>query len=169
MAITQISKITVRKGRKENLPQLAAGELGWAVDTQQLYIGNGTLSDGAPAEGNTEILTDHSATPLTNGFTSITAAAHVSSATPFYQVALANHPVGILKISIQCGGEYKISNLSYAYDGIGTGLHSAELLVGLASQVQVTVSASVNTNFIVFSYVNSGAAATINFKREDYL
>ena len=57
MAVIQISKIQVRRGLEENLPQLAGGEFGWSVDTQKLYIGNGTLSEGAPEIGNTEIVT----------------------------------------------------------------------------------------------------------------
>ncbi len=56
MAIVQISQIKHRRGTNENLPQLASAELGWSVDTQQLYIGNGTLEEGAPEIGNTEIL-----------------------------------------------------------------------------------------------------------------
>ena len=60
MAIVQISQITNRKGLQENLPQLAGAELGWSTDTRQLYIGNGTLEDGAPVIGNTEILTEFS-------------------------------------------------------------------------------------------------------------
>ena len=60
MAIVQISRITNRKGLIENLPQLAGAELGWAVDTRQLFIGNGTLEEGAPVIGNTEILTQFS-------------------------------------------------------------------------------------------------------------
>ena len=61
MAIVQISRIQVRRGLNENLPQLAAGEMGWSTDTQQLYIGNGVTSapDFAPAEGITEILTEY--------------------------------------------------------------------------------------------------------------
>lgn len=58
MAIVQISRITQRKGLQENLPQLAGGELGWSIDTRKLYIGNGTLEEGAPIIGNTEILTE---------------------------------------------------------------------------------------------------------------
>lgn len=59
MAVVQISRIQVRRGRKgvTNIPQLASGELGWAVDTQELYIGNGSVSEGAPQVGNTKILT----------------------------------------------------------------------------------------------------------------
>ncbi len=60
MAVIQISKIQVRRGLQENLPQLASGEMGWSVDERRLYIGNGTLSEGAPLIGNTEILTANS-------------------------------------------------------------------------------------------------------------
>jgi len=63
MAIVQISQIKHRRGTNENLPQLASAELGWSVDTQQLYIGNGTLAEGAPEVGNTEILTVNSTIP----------------------------------------------------------------------------------------------------------
>lgn len=41
------------------MPQLASGEIGWAIDTQELYIGNGAVSEGAPAVGNTKVLTEH--------------------------------------------------------------------------------------------------------------
>ena len=57
MPIVQISRIQHRRGKNTDLPQLAAGELGWVIDDQRLYIGNGTVSDGAPAVGNTEIVT----------------------------------------------------------------------------------------------------------------
>ena len=62
MAVVQISKIQIRRGRKnqgEGVPQLASGELGWAVDSQELFIGNGSVSEGAPFVGNTKILTQH--------------------------------------------------------------------------------------------------------------
>ena len=60
MAIVQISQITNRKGLAADLPQLAGAEFGWSTDTRQLWIGNGTLVDGAPVIGNTEILTEFS-------------------------------------------------------------------------------------------------------------
>lgn len=62
MAIVQISRIQHRRGRKlsgSGMPQLASGEIGWAIDTQELYIGNGSVSEGAPAVGNTKVLTEH--------------------------------------------------------------------------------------------------------------
>jgi hypothetical protein len=60
VAVVQISRIQVRRGRKgqTNIPQLASGEIGWAVDTQELYIGNGSVAEGAPQVGNTKILTE---------------------------------------------------------------------------------------------------------------
>lgn len=60
MAIVQVSRITNRKGLAENLPQLAGAELGWAIDERRLFIGNGTLAEGAPTVGNTELLTEFS-------------------------------------------------------------------------------------------------------------
>ena len=69
MAIVQISRITNRKGLIENLPQLAGAELGWAVDTRQLFIGNGTLQEGAPIIGNTEILTEFSDITAVSNYT----------------------------------------------------------------------------------------------------
>ena len=62
MAVVSISRIQVRRGQKNTgtgLPQLASGELGWAIDTQELFIGNGAVSEGAPQVGNTKLLTEH--------------------------------------------------------------------------------------------------------------
>jgi hypothetical protein len=70
LAIVQVSRITNRKGLQENLPQLAGAELGWAIDDRRLYIGNGTLQEGAPVIGNTEILTEFSdVLALSRGYT----------------------------------------------------------------------------------------------------
>jgi hypothetical protein len=66
VAIVQISKIQHRRGREREgtgMPQLASGEFGWAIDTQKLYIGNGSVAEGSPYVGNTRILTEHD-TPL---------------------------------------------------------------------------------------------------------
>lgn len=61
MAIVQVSRITQRKGLLADLPSpLAGAELGWATDERRLFIGNGTLEDGAPVVGNTEVLTEFS-------------------------------------------------------------------------------------------------------------
>lgn len=62
MSVIQISKIQVRRGKKltgNGVPQLSSAEFAWAVDTQELYIGNGSLAEGSPYVGNTKILTEH--------------------------------------------------------------------------------------------------------------
>jgi hypothetical protein len=62
VAVVQISKIQVRRGQKNQgtgLPQLASGEIGWAIDTQELFIGNGSVAEGAPQVGNTKVITEH--------------------------------------------------------------------------------------------------------------
>lgn len=50
----------VRRGQtaQTGFPQLASGEFGWSIDTQELFIGNGAVTEGAPAVGNTEIITE---------------------------------------------------------------------------------------------------------------
>ena len=65
MAVTQISRIQHRRGLEQDLPQLASAELGWSIDTRQLYIGNGTLDEGAPIVGVTRILTEHDIATIT--------------------------------------------------------------------------------------------------------
>lgn len=62
MAVIQISKIQVRRGKKYSnigVPQLSSGEFAWAVDSQELFIGNGAIAEGAPYVGNTKVLTEH--------------------------------------------------------------------------------------------------------------
>lgn len=62
MAVVSISRIQIRRGKKNSgtgIPQLASGELGWAIDSQELYIGNGSVAEGAPYVGNTKILSEN--------------------------------------------------------------------------------------------------------------
>lgn len=62
MAIIQISRIQVRRGKENNgtgVPRLASGEFGWAVDTQRLFIGPGSEAEGSPdSVNNVRILTE---------------------------------------------------------------------------------------------------------------
>jgi hypothetical protein len=66
MAVIQISKMQVRRGQtaQTGFPQLSSGELGWSIDTQQLYIGNGSVAEGAPAVGNTQVITENNVSNL---------------------------------------------------------------------------------------------------------
>ena len=59
MAVIEISKIQVRRGQElqTGVPQLDPGELGWAQDTEHLYIGK-RIAEGASTDENSRILTD---------------------------------------------------------------------------------------------------------------
>jgi len=62
MAVVQISKIQHRRGLKNSnvgIPQLSSAEFAWSIDTQELFIGNGSVAEGAPYVGNTKVLTEH--------------------------------------------------------------------------------------------------------------
>jgi hypothetical protein len=72
MAVTQISRIQHRRGLEQDLPQLSSAELGWSLDTRRLYIGNGTVEEGAPQVGLTRILTQHDIADITSNTTFFT-------------------------------------------------------------------------------------------------
>jgi hypothetical protein len=96
LAIVQISRITQRKGLQENLPQLAGAELGWSVDERRLFIGNGTLEEGAPVIGNTEILTEFSdIIPLVQDYI------YSGEAATGYAVQTGESPGTPVKLSLQ--------------------------------------------------------------------
>jgi hypothetical protein len=60
MAVIEIARIQVRRGQESQtgIPQLDSGELGWAEDTEHLYIGK-RIIDGAKDDNNTRILTEN--------------------------------------------------------------------------------------------------------------
>lgn len=61
MAVVQISRIQLRRGQKNTatgIPQLASGEMAWAIDAQELYIGSGSVNEGSPAVENIRVLTE---------------------------------------------------------------------------------------------------------------
>ena len=73
MAVLEVAKIQVRSGLYEDLPALDTGEFGWCVDTQQLFIGKGTLAEGAPETGVTEISTEYTVASIINSFNGLNA------------------------------------------------------------------------------------------------
>ena len=166
MAVTQISKIQVRRGRREDLPSLSAGEMGWAVDTQQLFIGNGTFEDGALAEGNTEILTEKSQLGQLSSFTTEHLNNDESTPIAFYSVQVANWSAGILKYIITRGpGLYaspsQSGQVKFAYDGST----SIDVDISEVGDVGVVISASLSGNTISFNYTSNdvGFDASIDF------
>jgi hypothetical protein len=87
MAVYQISKIQIRRGKANSetgFPQLASGELGWAIDTQELYIGNGSIAEGAPYIGKTKILTSRDISSTTGNLISLL---------PYTYRATSNSPI----------------------------------------------------------------------------
>ena len=93
MAVTQISRIQHRRGLDQDLPQLAGAELGWSVDTRRLYIGNGTIDEGAPAQGITEVLTQY--TDLAALIGSYTFKGNITESYPFNPNGSRNGIAGI--------------------------------------------------------------------------
>lgn len=92
--INQVSKIQVRSGLQQNLPLLAQGEFGWAIDTQRLFIGNGNVTNGAPFEGNTEILTVASSVvkPSANLPVTGTPAGTINGSNQVFTIPVAPYP-----------------------------------------------------------------------------
>jgi hypothetical protein len=91
MAVIQVSQIQVRSGYQEDLPSLATGEFGWCVDTQRLFIGKGTLAEGSPTVGVTEILTEYSVGLINTGIVALEAnVANLAANVTLIQSELAN-------------------------------------------------------------------------------
>ena len=84
MPIIEIAKIQVRRGQESQgqVPQLAPGELAWAEDTQNLYIGK-RISEGANNDNNTRILTDKD---LSNVFASALGAVNFLNTSTQYRL-----------------------------------------------------------------------------------
>lgn len=89
MAVVEIAKIAVRRGlgNTTGIPQLDAGEFGWATDAQTLYIGNGVIGppDYAPEIGNTRILTENDYANLENLFSAALYGSNIVATTSSYR------------------------------------------------------------------------------------
>jgi len=95
MAVVQISRIQVRRGKINSgtgLPQLASGEMAWAIDSQELYIGNGAVSEGSPAVGNTKIITANDLT-FNNNLLNLVQHLYQANDTTIQTGATTNSPV----------------------------------------------------------------------------
>jgi hypothetical protein len=73
MSIVQISKLQVRTGAETDLPQLDIGELGFATDTQNVYIGNdpSIVPPDGPNPTLTQLLTKVQDVPSTSSSTGV--------------------------------------------------------------------------------------------------
>jgi hypothetical protein len=112
MAIVQISQIKHRHGVQSDLPQLATAEIGWSVDTRRLYIGNGTLTEGAPEIGNTEVLTEYSNLPGVSVYTQGISSSSTANLT--YGVATENQPAIYIQYAATRNNDSRVGWLKLA-------------------------------------------------------
>jgi len=123
MAVVQISRIQIRRGTANGgtgLPQLASGEMAWAVDTQQLFIGNGAVSEGAPAVGNTRILTTADISSYGNLLSTLTYVYQANNTSvPIITGISSNYPVAR---TFQQRLDDQVTTLEFGArgDGVGT-------------------------------------------------
>jgi len=165
--VNQTARIQVRRGLLANLPQLASGELGFAIDTQQLYIGNGTLAEGAPFLGNTLLSGNVSggggggnAVPI------FTLVDNIPSPTNTGLVAPTTNAAGIITYAIDRNGIGRSGEFSYAisapstlswddnYNGSNAGIALSAVLSGDTVIVQYTATAT-GQNATFLASVNS--------------
>ncbi len=186
MAVIQVSQIQVRSGYQEDLPALATGEFGWCVDTQRLFIGKGTLAEGAPTTGVTEILTEYSIGLINIGITNLEAnvanlAANVATLTSLVgnlqpqTVTLTNNTTAnIAAITIPSTNSQIINYNITRNTAIRIGSIKVTNLVGNVAYdddysetavTGVTLSFGSNANAVVLGYTttNTGDNATLTY------
>ena len=177
MAIVQVSRITNRKGLAENVPQLAGAELGWAIDERRLFIGNGTLQEGAPVIGNTEVLTEYSdvfsgrtqfsfGDYIVNAGTSATLANNATTETVFTIDANAI-PAFEVKYMIRRGvytrtGTYIVVGSTDGTSGTLT-TSDADAVQNGSTGVTFTVTESASTITFAYSSTNTGVTGTLYY------
>lgn len=159
MTIVVTSRIQHRRGLRSDLPdQLSEGELGWCLDTRQLFIGN---SDGFG--DNTEIITQFSQDVLSNVnvlATNTTVArpladrfADVYNLRDFGAVGDGSDATAALQLAINTAGSY---STIFAPPGI-YGLNSVILIDGIEIQgagSSSTIFRSNTNNSVMFSYAS---------------
>jgi hypothetical protein len=177
VAIVQVSRITNRKGLAENVPQLAGAELGWAIDERRLFIGNGTLQEGAPVIGNTEVLTEYSdvftgrtqfsfGDYIVNAGTTATLANNATTETVF-TIDADSIPAFEVKYMIRRGvftrtGTYIVVGST---DGTGGTLTTsdANAVQNGSTGVTFTVTESASTITFAYSTTNTGVTGTLYY------
>lgn len=168
MAVNQKSKIQIRRGRRENLPQLSAGELGWALDTQQLYIGNGTFEQGAASEGNTEIVTvNHPLLAANNNVFTVTTLLNNTTA-EILRVNINAFPFGAFNYSMTRGTDHRVGTLQFALNETASVIDVLDLTTG--NDLGVTISAVLSGDYMILSHTssNTGTDTTFRYKRVDF-
>lgn len=175
MTITVIGRIQHRRGLRSDLPvQLSEGELGWCLDTRQLFIGN---SDGFG--DNTEVITQFSQDVLSNvnvladntTFARVLSArfADVYNLKDFGALGDGSDATAALQQAINVAGNF---GTIYAPPGIYS-INSVSLLDACEIQgagTSSTIFRSNTNNSVMFNYtagVNPGFGVTLKNLRID--
>lgn len=162
MAIVQISQITNRKGLQENLPQLAGAELGWSVDTRRLFIGNGTLEEGAPEIGNTEILTEYSNVIPTP--TVIELLNNVPSPAIAFSLDLATNKAFSVNYSIIRDTTYRTGTVNVAAGSIsGNVAYNDNFIENASTGIVLSVTQADSTIYINYTSTDTGNSASMAY------
>ena len=193
MAIVQISQLQVRRGLNQDLPQLASGELGWSIDARKLYIGNGTLGEGSPVLGRTEILTEFSIVDFTNTLTANIGA--LSSNVTILQgnIVTINSQInalqtgsivsnvatfsggvtgavqgisannGIISYSLQQGSAQRTGQIKFAFSN-STVTYDEEYTQDASTVIELTMTANATHSSFNYSTVGTGTITTLQYQ-----
>lgn len=170
MAVIQISKIQVRRGLQENLPNLASGEFGWSIDERRLFIGNGTLTEGAPQLGVTEILTQYS--DLDNLIANITASnlsfnttTILNNATQQTNITVGNLKQRIIDYDLVRGSFTRVGSMKVTNIGGVSQLEDDYVETGNTGVILTFAANTSNASNVSLQYVstNTGTNATFNY------
>ena len=162
MAIVQISQITNRKGLQENLPQLAGAELGWSIDSRRLFIGNGTLQEGAPEIGNTEILTEFS--DILPQPTVVELLDNQSVAAVIFSQDVNTTKAFSVNYAIVRGTTYRTGTINVAAGSIsGPVAYNDNFVENASTGITLTVTQVDSTINVNYSSTSTGESATMNY------
>ena len=155
MAVIQVSLIQVRSGLNADLPSLSTGEFGWSIDTQQLYIGNGTAAEGSPNPGGvTELLTQYSA----GNFNVALGAVKANIAILQANVATLQSEVGDVIITL-ADNQANVTNTAVQLKSLTTNTIDYNIIRGTAARVG-TIKVSTYNGTVVYEDDYSETAST---------
>ena len=160
MAIVQISQIKNRRGLSEDLPQLASAELGWSIDTQELYIGNGTVDEGAPEVGNTRILTENDL-PYANSSVILNNTTGNISGLAFS----TSYPCVTMNYAVQRAGDYRQGTILIAQSSTTVSFNDTYTeTANIGVELTFTQYSNVSTTFTQVGYIATNTGANANIK-----
>ena len=180
MAITQISKVKVRRGTKDDLPQLEGGEFGWCVDTHELFIGVGTDAEAANpgtlvkvitqpdvTSGNANVIINYNSNLVTT--TDGLSAGQTDATVTVSAVPVAftiTEPSVVLNYSIRRDSNFKTGQLLIAHNG--TTVNTLDRYTESAD-IGVSLSATMVGSAALLTYTSSaGNAADMKYTKSDF-